>query len=75
MKVYLNEYGLKTYISTGLTKNNWITVKEKKNGSLQRICSINLPIRYTPEEAQRDLDAFAAKRNWKVFEDKENKND
>lgn len=77
MKVYLNEFGYKTYVANIpiYANSNWCTVKENKKGVKSRICSINLPIVNSKEEAQKYLDAFAAKRNWRVFEDKESKND
>lgn len=44
-----------------------MSFRVKKSGSLQRVKSKLLPERDSKEEAQKDLDRYAAKLGWNVI--------
>lgn len=56
MLEYLDDMGKTVKVSSGIS-----------GGSLQRVKSKLLPERDTKEEAQKDLDRYAAKLEWNVI--------
>ena len=66
---YVNEKGEKIFVSEGLQPGQWMAMRLAKNGySKHRVKSPALPIRAKLEDAQADLDAYAARRGWRVVE-------
>lgn len=62
-KCYRDFMGRILFVGCGLTNgSSWMTFYTKPSGSLRRVNSKFLPIRETREEAQRDLDKYAAER-------------
>lgn len=68
-KTYLNDRDEQIFVSEGLQPGKWMAMRLGKNGlSKHRVKSPALPIRGNRDEAQADLDAYAAKRGWRVSE-------
>lgn len=66
---YVSEREEEISVSEGLHAGQWMAMRLAKNGrSKHRVKSPALPIRATRDEAQADLDAYAAKRGWRVLE-------
>ena len=65
-KTYIDENGARVFVSSGISRGeDWMTVRRKKTtAGTHRVKSPALQIRDTRDEAQRDLDAYAAKRGW-----------
>lgn len=66
-KTYYDENDAHVFVSSGISGGSvWMTVRRKKaSAGTHRLKSPALPLRDTREEAQRDLEAFAAKKGWK----------
>lgn len=66
---YISDKGFIVFVSMGISKGDqWMTVAQKSPlKGTHRVKSPDLPIRSTREEAQRDLDAYAARRKWKEY--------
>ena len=70
MTEYIDDMGRTVLVSSGISGGKWwMACRVKKSGALQRIKSKKLPERETREEAQADLDAYAAQMGWKKRED------
>lgn len=58
------------FVSAGLGGEDYMTMYQDagkwNSGGMHRLKSKDLPIRNTQEEAQADLDGYAAKKGWKV---------
>lgn len=63
MTEYVDDKGSVVMVSQGIGEA-WMTCRVKKSGSLQRVKSKFLPERESEEEAQRDLDTYAAMMRW-----------
>lgn len=63
---YRDDSGYLVFVSSGISGGAvWMTVRQKKpHAGTHRIVSPRLPLRSTPEEAQRDLDAYAMSKGW-----------
>ncbi|MDR0456229.1 MAG: hypothetical protein LBH20_06060 [Treponema sp.] len=64
---FLDDNGQMVFVSSGIdtTKKKWFSVRQKdtRHGT-HRVKTKALPIRTTFDEAQRDLNSYAAKRRW-----------
>lgn len=62
---YCDDYGALVFVSTGIGKTDWMTVRQKHpQAGTHRICSPSLPLRSSREDAQKDLDAYALRKGW-----------
>ena len=63
-RIYVNPHvrciGAELFVSQGIN-DKWGTFYRKASGSLRRACSPMMPMIATEEEAQANLDAYAAK--------------
>ena len=67
MVQYIDDMGKVIKVSSGISSGKcWMAFRVKKSGALQRIKSKKLPERKTREEAQKDLDVYAALMGWDV---------
>jgi hypothetical protein len=56
------------YVSSGISGGEWwLTVYRALTGGTHRIKSKTLPLRDTRQEAQADLDAYAATKGWRIY--------
>ena len=64
---YRDDSGSLVFVSSGISGGTvWMTVRQKKpHAGTHRIASPRLPLRAAPEEAQRDLDAYAQAKGWR----------
>lgn len=69
-KKYFDQNGALAFVSSGISGGAvWMTVRRKKpTAGTHRIVSPRLPLRQTPEEAQKDLDAYAQSKGWRKAE-------
>jgi len=64
-KQYYDDDGGLIFVSQGISKSHWMTVRQKKPTSgTHRVVSPALPLREDRYQAQEDLDAYALKRKW-----------
>ncbi len=69
MEKYLDySTGRVLFISPGLSQDIWATYWRKPSGALKRVISPALPLRRDRDQAQRDLDAYAAAKGWRKIE-------
>jgi hypothetical protein len=66
---YRDQQGRIVYVTCGIGSGDqyphWGSFRRKANGiSIQRVKTKFLPMRDTPEDAQADLDAYAARKGW-----------
>lgn len=73
MILYTDDTGREYFVAHGLTFKGFATYRRIPNvlGRV-RVHSRTLPVRMTQEEAQADLDAYAAKKGWKTGDEKAN---
>ena len=66
-KRYIDHMGAAVFVSCGISKGEkWMTVRQKsRNAGTHRVVTKKLPIRDGRQDAQRDLDAYAAEKCWK----------
>lgn len=71
--VYVDSSDVQYFVDTGLGDDKWfILTRAPGSSGTHRVCSPNLPVRNTKAEAQRDLDAYAAKHGlWAAGTDAE----
>ena len=63
---YRDKQGRVLYVSDGISRGEiWFTAYRKASGATKRLCVAALPIRDTRQEAQADLDRYAAERGMK----------
>lgn len=65
---YRTPMGLAWFVSSGLGGNTFGTFERKHTGALKRVKSPTMPMVSSFEEAQRNLDAWAAKHGLEKHE-------
>lgn len=65
-RTYLSKHG-ELFVCDGISNGRWWSTyyRNPRTGSLKRLRS--LPLRQTPEEAQRDLDEYARRHRLPVY--------
>ena len=67
-KVYVDDNDCKVFVCYGISAGtDWMTVRQKGRNGTHRVKAPALPIRHTPEEAQADLDRYAAEKGWEAI--------
>jgi hypothetical protein len=66
--VYVDHQNRILILSQGIGNTEWGTFHRKPSGSLARVKSLALPMRFTREEAERDLHEQARRKKWRRVE-------
>ena len=67
---FLNDKGQKIFVSHGINSNKkrWVSVIQKSKHMIKQLKEKELPARTYDDDAQHDLNIYAMKKGWAVYE-------